>query len=198
MSIATGHALAMRLQLRRLMQRHRVQNEFCKIPLSEPTDHPMILEGYASTDDLDLDRVKMRPYAFGFPMRRQTRDVPLLYKHDPNQVAGKISDLEYDDFGSLCVWCTVTHPEAKRCGAFSIAATVIDYEIINGDTPDFYAIIKSAGLNEISLTDTPSNPFALVMDRYRVSPAVQTLELLTAKMKCLQQMVALIQKEVHP
>jgi phage head maturation protease len=188
-----GTALAMRLKLRHLMQKHRVHNEPCKIPLTAPTEYPMHLEGYCTTDSVDGDRCAFRKYAFGYPLRRQYRDVPLLYKHDPNQVAGKIDDLEYD-FGNLCVWATVTHPEAKRCGAFSIAATVIDYEIVNGDTPDFFALIKSAELNEISLTDNPSNPHALVMDRYRVSPAVQTLDLLTEKMKRLQHMTVLIKE----
>jgi hypothetical protein len=36
-----------------------------------------------------------------------------------------------------------------------------------------------------------------VMDRYRVSPAVQVLELLTEKMKRLQQLATLM-KEGHP
>jgi phage head maturation protease len=186
----------MSLKLQVLMQRHRVHNQPCKIPLVDPVEHDMMIEGYCSTCDIDLVRCKFRPYAFGYPLRREYRNVPLLYKHDPNQVAGTICDLEYEDgTGSLCVWCTVTHPMAKRCGAFSIAATVNEYEIVNGDTPDFAAIISSATLSEISLTDTPSNPHALVMDRYRVSAAVQVLDLLTEKMKRLQQIAALIQKE---
>jgi hypothetical protein len=193
---STGNALAMRVQIKRLCVQHRVHSEPCTIPLSDPTNHPMILEGYASTDDLDLDRTKMRPYCFGYPLPKSCRAVPLLYKHDPKQVAGKIDDLEYDELGNLQVWCTVTHELAKRCGAFSIRATVNEYEIINGDSPDFYAIIKSATLTEISLTDNPSNPYALVHDRYRVSPAVQVLDLLAEKMKRLQRMTVLIKERI--
>jgi hypothetical protein len=196
--MSTGDALAMRLKLRHLMQRHRVQSNPVKIPLSDPTDHPMHLEGYCSTDSVDGDRCAFRKYAFGFPLRRQYRNVPLLFKHDPNQVAETIDDLEYDDFGDLCVWTTVTHPMAKRMGAFSIGAVVLDYEIVNADSPNFHALTTQAELTEVSLTDTPSNPFAIVHDRNRVSPAVQTYELLTAKMKLLQKMTALIQKGVRP
>ena len=192
---STGNALAMRVQIKRLCVQHRVQPEPIKIPLSNPTDHPMVLEGYASTDDLDLDRTKMRPYCFGYPLPKSCRAVPLLYKHDPTQVAGTIDELAYDELGNLQIWCTVTHPLAKRCGAFSIRATVNEYEICDADSPDFYAIIKSATLVEISLTDTPSNPFALVMDRYRVSPAVQVLDLLGAKVKRLQELAVLMKQD---
>jgi Caudovirus prohead serine protease len=193
----TGNALAIRLKLRTLMQRHRTLTTPVTIPLHDPSPHDMVLCGFASTDDLDLDRVKMRPYAFGYPLRRQYRDVPLLYKHDAKQVAGKIEDLEYDDCGNLCVWAVVTHEPAKRCGAFSIRAVVNEYEIKDADSQNFYAIINSAELTEISLTDNPSNPHALVMDRYRVSPQVQFLGLLGEKVKRLQQLAALIKQEIR-
>ena len=45
--------------------------------------------------------------------------------------------------------------------------------------PGFFAVIKSATLTEISLTDTPSNPEAKVMERYRTSPQVELLDLMT-------------------
>lgn len=195
--MSTGAALAMKLKLRTLMQRHRIQCNPVKIPLFDSVEPDMLMEGYCSTDDIDLDRCKFRSYAFGFPLRRQYRDVPLLYRHDPKQVAGTLDDCEYDDFGNLCVWCTVTHPEAKRCGGFSIGATVLEYQIVDGDTPDFHALISQAELNEVSLTPEPANPNCLVMDRYRVSPAVQTLELLTAKMKLLQKMTVLMKQETR-
>ena len=196
----TGNALAMRLKLKRLCVQHRVQPEPCKIPLRDPSPHDMVLCGFASTDDLDLDRCKMRPYAFGYPLRplrRQYRAVPLLYKHLPDQVAGKIEDLEYDECGNLCVWAVVTHELAKRCGAFSIRAVVLDYTMHDSDTENFYAKINQADLTEISLTDNPSNPHALVMDRYRVNPQVQFFDLMKEKVKRLQQLAALIKQEIR-
>jgi phage head maturation protease len=60
----------------------------------------------------------------------------------------------------------VTDPIARRCNAFSVGVTVRDeYEIINADRPDFYALIKYAELTEISLTDTPANIHARVHNR---------------------------------
>ena len=56
----SGDALAMRLKFRTLMQKHRVQNQPCKIPLSDPVGTDLMAEGYASTNDLDLDRVRFR------------------------------------------------------------------------------------------------------------------------------------------
>jgi Caudovirus prohead serine protease len=194
LSTSTGNALAMKLKLRTLMQRHGVRPNPVKIPLLDAVDHPMLLEGYCSTDDVDHERCKFRPYAFGYPLRKSCRAVPLLYRHDPNQVAGEIVDLEYDELGNLQVWTKVTHPLAKRTGAFSIGATILDYTICDADSPDFYALVTQAELTEISLTDNPSNPFALVMDRHRHPPAVETLELLTAKMKILQKMTLLLKE----
>jgi hypothetical protein len=192
--IITGQALAMRLKLKNLMQRHRVQPEPCVIPLTDPTDHPMILEGYGATIDLDADRTKLRGWAFGPPERL---NVPLYYKHDPDQVAGKIWDLAYDNEGNLLCRTEVHHPLARRCGAFSVAARVDDYEIRNAEGPDFYAVIRSATLTEISLTDSPSNPNALVMERYRVSPTVQVLDLMTERVARLQQLTRLIREQTN-
>ena len=195
--MSTGNALAMRLKLTHLGVQHRVASQGEKLPLFDPTPHDMVLEGYCATDDLDHDRTKLRKYAFGYPLLFRHRYPPLYLKHDTSREVGRIDDLVYDELGNLQIWCTVTDHEAKRYPAFSIAATVNEYEICDGTTKNFHALIKSATITEISLTDNPSNPFALVMDRYRVSPAVQTYELLSAKMKCLQQLATLIQKGVH-
>src|SRR5688572_18157952 len=123
----TGKALAMRLQIKQLMQRHRIKTEAGSLPLFDPVEHDLIMEGYCSTDDIDGDRVKFGPHSFG-PLTRRERSVPILFKHDPAQVAGTLTDLEFDDFGSLMCWCTVHHPMAKRCGAFSVGAVVHSYE----------------------------------------------------------------------
>jgi hypothetical protein len=63
----------------RLMRSHRVLPRPHVIPLSQPTEYAMVMEGLASTTDLDLDRVRFRRRAFtilpwaDFP--------PLLFKH---------------------------------------------------------------------------------------------------------------------
>ena len=123
--------------------------------------------------------------------------MPLLWKHDPDQVAGKIEDIDYDSEGNLLVRAEVDHPLARRAGAFSIAARVNDYEMRDTDGENFYAIINNAELTEISLTDTPSNPEALVMDRHRVSPQVQYLELMTARVAKLIKLTEFIKEQTN-
>jgi hypothetical protein len=94
--------------------------------------------------------------------------IPLLYKHRADQVVGRIDALEYDDAGQLLIRAHVTHELARRCNAFSVCATVREYEIVNPERPDFYGLIKQATLDEISLTDVPANPQAWVRQRYDV------------------------------
>ena len=86
---------------------------------------------------------------------------------------------------------------AKRWVASRSRAIVHDYEIVNADTADFFALVKSATLTEISLTDTPSNPEALVHDRNRYPPALIMHELLIAKMQCLQKLTNLLKGFNH-
>jgi hypothetical protein len=169
----SGEALAMRVQLARLQQRFNIAPAPVLIPLRQDTiDGPVILEGLASTGDVDLTRMKFRGYAFinhctylsGYPKP------PLLWKHDAAQVAGEIQTLRYDDRGNLRISASVTHEQAKRAGAFSVGAKVLAYELKDADSPDFYALVTSAEIAEISCTDLPANPHALVQHRYKAPP----------------------------
>jgi hypothetical protein len=155
-------ALAMRWQLRQLQHRHRLQPQPCIIALTAPTDRPMILNGYASTTDIDLDRCRFRGWAFTW--LPWAKPPPLLFKH--KEPAGTVDALDYDQRGNLKIRATVTHPVARRCGAFSVGAKVIDYEIREADGPNFHAVITRAEVTEVSLTDVPSNPNALVLNRH--------------------------------
>ena len=70
--------------------------------------------------------------------------------------AGLIRFLGYKDGGQLWVECETNHSEAKVCGAFSVSAQVLEYEMMDVDSPDFYAVITKARLREISITSTPA------------------------------------------
>ena len=72
---------------------------------------------------------------------------------------GTINSLDYDKDGALTIRGTVTDPIARRCNAFSVGATVRDFELVNASTSEFYALIKHASLDEI------------VPDRYAHKPA---------------------------
>lgn len=92
MTAATGNAVRMELEIAHLARRHGVTLKSARIiPLSAPIDYTADIEGLASTVDVDLGRQKFRAWAFsnlcltisGFPWP------PLLYRHDPQQVAGQ-------------------------------------------------------------------------------------------------------------
>jgi hypothetical protein len=184
----TGEALELRLRLRRLMAEHRVVHEPCSLPMTAPTLCPQILEGLAMTSDIDADRCRFRPFAFGMLRGR----VPLLFKHDPNQVAGQIESWGYDPRGNLRVCARVDHPLARRCGGFSVGGRVISYKMHNVDCENFFAEVDDAELSEISLTDRPSNRNALVTRRYPASSLPKFFDLQIARLECLKQMLALL------
>ena len=121
----------------------------------------------------------------------------LLFRHDETQSAGQVDSLEYDDHGRLKVRATVTHELARRCGAFSIGA-ILAYEIHDADRPSFHAVITSAEVCEVLITDRPANPHALVQRRYPASAAVTFYELMGQRVARLGKLVELMQAEARP
>ena len=187
-------ALEMRVQLRRLMNKHQHQPTLCHVPLAPHTPHTMMLLGFASTTDTDADRVKFRSHAFTWDRRQ----LPLLlHKHNAAQPAGTIESLDYDTNGNLRIRARVDHPEARRCNAFSVGATVVAYEFRDEDNANFHAVIKQAVLTEVSLTETPSNPQALVQHRWQALPQHEhkIYSLMAAKVAVLQERLVPLLKD---
>src|SRR5262249_48968993 len=110
--------------------------------------------------DIDFERVLLPKHALTWSPSKLP---PLFYRHIAD-VIGTVDELAYDDKG-LRVSVTTDHAQAKCCGAFSIAATIREYELRDTDTAQFHAVIKSAVLDEVTLTPVPANPHALVMHR---------------------------------
>jgi phage head maturation protease len=135
----------------------------------------------ASTTNLDLSRQKFRAYAFNNPclLIRDYAVPKLLFKHDESQIAGVINSLSYDNRGNLRIRAEVTHPLAARCNAFSIGARILEYEIVDGDNENFHALISNAEVTEVSLTDRPANPHAVVQSRSRIAPVEPYLKTLS-------------------
>jgi len=107
-------ALSMEARIRQLQVRHRVHlPEPPPLPLAEPVDYPIIAEGLASTFDFDMARCQIKPFALS-----RSRDPlpPLLYRHDPQKIAGHIEALEFDDRGRLRIkpMSTTRTPNAPR------------------------------------------------------------------------------------
>jgi hypothetical protein len=132
----SGEAMQMRWRLARLAQQHRLAlPEPCILPLSEPVDGPVIIEGIAAATSVDLERTRFRRYAF--PILPWSKDFPpLLFRHT-EQVAGEVVSLEYDTEGQLRVRAVVDHPLAKRCAGLSVSARVIEYEICDADSESY-------------------------------------------------------------
>ncbi len=199
----SGEAMRMRIELAKLGVRHGVAARPCSIPLLDPIDGPVDVQGLASTSDIDLDRVAFRRYAFCNPclLIKNYARPPLLYKHDETQIAGEIDSLTYDEHGNLKIRAVVTHQEAKRCGAFSIRAKILAYELRETESRNFHAVVSDAEVVEVSLTDIPCNPRALVQSRYRSAPVAGYLaavdehhSLMIRRIGIVQQMAQLLQQ----
>jgi hypothetical protein len=188
------NALAMQLELKRLALKHGATSEPCILPLTEPASpHDLIIEGFAATCDVDRSRMKFRPWAFTvIPWEPLP---PLLFRH--GRPAGKLLEMRHDDRGRLFVRALVTDPEAKRCGGLSVAATVQTWELRDVDSANFHALITSATVDEISSTDRPCNPEALILHRYRQSPVVEYYDHMKDFVTGLQKLVELLKDDVR-
>jgi hypothetical protein len=159
--IVLGEALKMRYQLCELARRHRIPDPapIATVPLLEPVEHDLIVEGLAATPDVDRHRMKFRPWCFSFlPWEKLP---PLRYRHA--EPAGELEDMRFDERGRLLVRARVTHPEAKRCSHFSVAALIEAWELRDADDPQaFHSLITAATIADITLTDRPCNPAAIV------------------------------------
>ena len=189
MTAPTGQALRMRTELAALMRRHNVVQVPHSIALAPPSACPMVLRGLASTGDLDFDRCRFAPHAFGLVRKSKTR---LLYQHDPNQVAGEVLNLSYDPHGNLLIEARADHPVARRCNGFSVGGRIRAYRLVDTDKPTFYGIIEDCELAEVSLVEDPSNRFALVKSRYPADARSKFLGDLQEWAAALQKFVTLL------
>lgn len=123
-------------------------------------------------------------------------------RHDESQPAGIITNLGYDKSGHLRI-CAHTDVMARRCNAFSVGARILEYSIVDADNANFHALISSAEICEISLTDRPANPQALVRSRDRAvmgeyiktlhdhsDLAIRGVRVIQRQLEMLQQMMA--------
>ena len=181
--MTSGLAMQMQLELSALMRRHGFAPRPSAVALSAPLDHIVDVVGYAATTDIDFTRQRFRAYAFnnlcltlkGYPLP------PLHYKHDESRIVGEIISLKYDDRGQLRISARVDDPTARRANAFSIGARILAYEIRDADSAEnVHALISAAELVEISLSDCPANPFAIIQHRSRVAPMPEYLKALHA------------------
>jgi hypothetical protein len=179
-----GQALRMSVELRRLRQRWQVElSEPPPIQLSPLLNHECIIEGLASTTDLDLDHVKLAPRALTWPT-----PVQLLIHHDFDRPGGTIEQLSYTKNGSVWAKCKVSG-EGTQYNAFSVAFEIMSYELHDVDSPHFYSLVKKCELRELSLVTRPVNVQALVKERYPLFDTGTFYDLAAAKIAALQQLI---------
>src|SRR3954452_14312158 len=143
---------ALKAQLAELMQRHRVKPlARAALPLLPATSTSQVVSGLAASSDIDGERCSFQRGSLSWP---DLATVPLLISHDKARIAGRIVSLTYDADGRLHIKALVEDPFARQLPAFSIAASVFESEIINGDSAvGYHGLIKRAVIDEISLTD---------------------------------------------
>ena len=165
----SGEAMAMQLELASLMRRHGYTAKPHIVPLAAPSDHAVEISGLAATTDIDLGRQKFRGWAFSNPclLLSNYPKPPLYWRHDETRTVGEITTLKFDHRGQLQISARVDDPLARRANAFSVGAKVLEYSLVDDDTENFHALITRAEICEISLTDRPCNPNAVVRSRDR-------------------------------
>ena len=176
-------ALQMCHRLRQLTDRHGVTAALpTQLALAPPSDRPVIVTGIAAhVGSIDGDRMMFRPSASRCRFAARCRRC--CFRHDPKQVAGHVNELSHDADGHLRIRATVDLETGQTRPAFSVAATIHAYEICNADSPNFYALITSAEVSEISLTPSPANSNALVLNRYEQCARVALLDHASAGFK---------------
>ena len=127
-----------------------------------------IVEGYASTSDLDAQRHIVDPEAIKMGAESLKRYDTVLFNHDPNRPIGKVLHSEATD-GGLLVKVAVSKTEPKiwdqikegTLSKFSIRGQITDSEIREDQlTKEEIFVIKGMELHEISLVSVPANPHA--------------------------------------
>ena len=183
-------ALALTIQLRRLMLRHGVRLvDPPPLDLLPPIEAERIrFRGVAATSAIDLDRTMFR--ADCWP-RLDASNIKLCVSHNIDRVAGSLDTIEVSA-GRLVVTGTITDKAAMRLPGLSVSALVEKYTILNPDDRYVFCgeIEKVGAINEISLTQIPGNRNCLVTERWPVSAIETSYDDMIGRIRKLQGMVA--------
>jgi hypothetical protein len=154
---------------------------------------PVMMSGIASRATiLDAERIRTAPRAFGdLP---DPVSIPLRLEHKEDTNPGTITELAYDELGSLLITCRVTDPHAAVRPAFSVAASVDEYEV---DATTCSATVLRCRLQEISLVRAPMDAGSLVQHRYAPPPHTEFYNLAAAKAATLAKLVKLMEGKHH-
>ena len=127
-----------------------------------------VVEGYASTSDLDAQRHIVDPEAIKMGAESLKRYDTVLFNHDPNRPIGKLLHSEATD-GGLLIKVAISKTEPKiweqvkdgTLSKFSIRGQILDSEVrVDELTKEETFVIKGMELHEVSLVSVPANPHA--------------------------------------
>ena len=146
---------------------------------------PIMMSGIASrATTLDVERVGTAPRAFGdLP---DPGSIPLRLEHKEDTNPGAITELSYDDVGNLLITCRVTDAHGAIRPAFSISASVDEYEV---DPVTCSGMVLRCRLQEISLVRAPMDAGSLVQRRYAPPPHTEFYNTAISAVEKLQQLV---------
>jgi hypothetical protein len=173
--MASGLALQMRSRIKRIMLQRGETSAHTHVPWNFATTFPQLISGCALDCNI-VDNEKTRILGPGALSWDPQALPPLLYHHGPP--AGRILKLHWLGNLLLCdCWCG--HPEARRCGAFSAAVTVLAYELRETDTANWHMCVTRSWLEEVSLVTDPCNANSVVHTRTTAGPSPLDAEFLT-------------------
>lgn len=127
-----------------------------------------IVEGFASTSDLDAQNHIVSPEAIAMGAESLKKYDTVLFNHDPNMPIGKVVDSSVQD-GKLFIKVAVSKTEPKiweqikdgTLNKFSIRGKILDASNYNDPhTQKDIIVIKGMELHEVSLVSVPANPNA--------------------------------------
>lgn len=133
-----------------------------------------IVEGYASTSDLDAQKHIVTPEAIKMGAESLMKYDTVLFNHDPNKPIGKIQKAEATD-GGLLIKVAISKTEPKiweqvkdgTLSKFSIRGLITDSEVQKDQrTGEEILMIKGMDLHETSLVSVPANPRARSLSWY--------------------------------
>jgi len=176
----------------------------------ESTDGKWIVEGYASTFDLDSGGDKIMPGAFKETIKKRFEEpmaingkskVKVLWQHDQEILIGKLLELVEDEKGlyvKLELFNDPSFPEAERAYklckmgeifCFSIGYKVTDSDYMELEDGSYVRLLKNIVLFEVSLVTFPMNEKAEVTNVKERNNLMseQAVELLKEIKSLLQQ-----------
>lgn len=131
----------------------------------------MLIEGFASTPDLDAVRDMVLPSAFAETIKRRglngPKGVKLLWQHDPHRPLGRILELKIRNNGLFMraevdeeiSWGRDAAAVLKAVGglSFSIGYRILDADIGQDVNGHEYLILTKLDLFEVSVVTVPCN-----------------------------------------